>query len=178
MSVLLLIFPFAYPFAPIQLTLVSSLTIGLPSFVLALQPSRDRVSGRFLRNVIMRALPGGVCTAALIIPLMALSGRLGFSQDVVSTLSTLIAGYSGLVVLLLTCLPLNALRAGLVAIMAALFAGAVVVLPQVFYLSAVSGGQWWVLASAAVLAPAIQIGLGALVRRFRRSKAVEHGVAG
>lgn len=92
MSVLLLIFPFAYPFAPIQLTLVSSLTIGLPSFVLALQPSRDRVSGRFLRNVIMRALPGGVCTAALIIPLMALSGRLGFSQDVVSTLSTLIAG--------------------------------------------------------------------------------------
>lgn len=53
----------------------------------------------------------------------------------VSTLSTLIAGYSGLVVLLLTCLPLNALRAGLVAIMAALFAGAVVLLPQVFYLS-------------------------------------------
>ena len=178
LSVLLLIFPFAYPFAPIQLTLVSSLTIGLPSFVLALQPSRDRVSGRFLRNVIMRALPGGVCTAALIIPLMALSGRLGFSQDVVSTLSTLIAGYSGLVVLLLTCLPLNALRAGLVAIMAALFAGAVVLLPQVFYLSPVSGGQWWVLASAAVLAPAIQIGLGALVRRFRRSEAVEHGVAG
>lgn len=178
LSVLLLIFPFAYPFAPIQLTLVSSLTIGLPSFVLALQPSRDRVSGRFLRNVIMRALPGGVCTAALIIPLMALSGRLGFSQDVVSTLSTLIAGYSGLVVLLLTCLPLNALRAGLVAIMAALFAGAVVLLPQVFYLSPVSGGQWWVLASAAVLAPVIQIGLGALVRRFRRSKAVEHSVAG
>ena len=178
LSVLLLIFPFAYPFAPIQLTLVSSLTIGLPSFVLALQPSRDRVIGRFLRNVIMRALPGGVCTAALIIPLMALSGRLGFSQDVVSTLSTLIAGYSGLVVLLLTCLPLNALRAGLVAIMAALFAGAVVLLPQVFYLSPVSGGQWWVLASAAVLAPVIQIGLGALVRRFRRSKAVEHGVAG
>ena len=80
--------------------------------------------------------------------------------------------------LLLTCLPLNALRAGLVAIMAALFAGAVVLLPQVFYLSPVSGGQWWVLASAAVLAPVIQIGMGALVRRFRRSKAVEHGVAG
>ena len=80
--------------------------------------------------------------------------------------------------LLLTCLPLNALRAGLVAIMAALFAGAVVLLPQVFYLSPVSGGQWWVLASAAVLAPAIQIGLGALVRRFRRSEVVEHGVTG
>ncbi len=176
LSVLLLIFPFAYPFAPIQLTLVSSLTIGLPSFVLALQPSRDRVSGSFLRNVIMRALPGGVCTAALIIPLMALSDRLGFSQDVVSTLSTLIAGYSGLVVLFLTCLPLNALRGGLVAAMAVLFAGAVL-LPRVFYLSPVSGGQWWVLASAAVLAPLIQIGLGALVRRFRRAEGMRQGAA-
>ena len=176
LSVLLLIFPFAYPFAPIQLTLVSSLTIGIPSFVLALQPSRDRVSGSFLRNVIMRALPGGVCTAALIIPLMAFSDGLGFSQDVVSTLSTLIAGYSGLVVLFLTCLPLNALRGGLVAAMAALFAGAVLLLPQVFYLSPVSGGQWWVLAAAAVLAPLIQIGLGALVRRFHRTETPANGV--
>lgn len=177
LSVLLLIFPFAYPFAPIQLTLVSSLTIGIPSFVLALQPSRDRVSGSFLRNVIMRALPGGVCTAALIIPLMAFSDGLGFSQDVVSTLSTLIAGYSGLVVLFLTCLPLNALRGGLVAAMAALFAGAVLLLPQVFYLSPVSGGQWWVLAAAAMLAPLIQIGLGALVRRFHRTEAPANSVA-
>lgn len=177
LSVLLLIFPFAYPFAPIQLTLVSSLTIGIPSFVLALQPSRDRVSGSFLRNVIMRALPGGVCTAALIIPLMAFSDGLGFSQDVVSSLSTLIAGYSGLVVLFLTCLPLNALRGGLVAAMAVLFAGAVLLLPQVFYLSPVSGGQWWVLAAAAVLAPLIQIGLGALVRRFHRTETPANSVA-
>lgn len=176
LSVLLLIFPFAYPFAPIQLTLVSSLTIGIPSFVLALQPSRDRVSGSFLRNVIMRALPGGVCTAALIIPLMAFSDGLGFSQDVISTLSTLIAGYSGLVVLFLTCLPLNALRGGLVAAMAVLFAGAVLLLPQVFYLSPVSGGQWCVLAAAAVLAPLIQIGLGALVRRFHRTETPANGV--
>ena len=177
LSVLLLIFPFAYPFAPIQLTLVSSLTIGIPSFVLALQPSRDRVSGSFLRNVIMRALPGGVCTAALIIPLMAFSDGLGFSQDVISTLSTLIDGYSGLVVLFLTCLPLNALRGGLVAAMAVLFAGAVLLLPQVFYLSPVSGGQWWVLAAAAMLAPLIQIGLGALVRRFHRTEAPANSVA-
>lgn len=176
LSVLLLIFPFAYPFAPIQLTLVSSLTIGIPSFVLALQPSRDRVSGSFLRNVIMRALPGGVCTAALIIPLMAFSDGLGFSQDVISTLSTLIAGYSGLVVLFLTCLPLNALRGGLVAAMAVLFAGAVLLLPQVFYLSPVSGGQWCVLAAAAVLAPLIQIGLSALVRRFHRTETPANGV--
>ena len=165
LSVLLLIFPFAYPFAPIQLTLVSSLTIGIPSFVLALQPSRDRVSGSFLRNVIMRALPGGVCTAALIIPLMAFSNRLGFSAETVSTLSTLIAGYSGMVALFLTCLPLNPLRGALVALMSAAFAAAVLFFPQVFYLTPIAGTQWAMLAAAAVLAPVVQVGLGALVRR-------------
>ena len=76
----------------------------------------------------------------------------------------------------LTCLPLNALRGGLVAAMAVLFAGAVLLLPQVFYLSPVSGGQWWVLAAAAVLAPLIQIGLGALVRRFHRTETPANGV--
>ncbi|MCI6378170.1 MAG: HAD-IC family P-type ATPase [Clostridiales bacterium] len=165
LSVLLLALPFVYPFAPIQLTLVSALTIGVPSFVLALQPSRDRVRGSFLRNVIMRALPGGVCTAALIIPLMAFSNRLGFSAETVSTLSTLIAGYSGMVALFLTCLPLNPLRGALVALMSAAFAAAVLFFPQVFYLTPIAGTQWAMLAAAAVLAPVVQVGLGALVRR-------------
>jgi cation-transporting ATPase E len=113
LSVLLMVLPFAYPFAPIQLTLVSSLTIGAPSFVLALQPSRERVKGNFLQNVIKRALPGGLCAAVLLLGLMAVSPALGLTADELGTLSTLIAGYSGLVVLLLTCMPLNALRAGL-----------------------------------------------------------------
>ncbi len=168
LSVLLLALPFVYPFSPIQLTLVSALTIGFPSVILALQPSRDRVSGNFLRNVIMRALPGGVCTAALLLPLMAFSHRLGFSPDTVSTLSTVIAGYSGVVVLVLTCLPLNALRAALVGVVSAVFATAVLFFPRVFYLTPISGMQWWVLLMAAVAAPRIQIGLGALVRRARR----------
>ncbi len=165
LSVLLLALPFVYPFAPIQLTLISALTIGVPSFVLALQPSRDRVRGSFLRNVITRALPGGVCTAALIIPLMAFSNRLGFSTETVSTLSTLIAGYSGMVALFLTCLPLNPLRGTLVALMTAVFAVAVLFFPQVFYLVPIAGKQWTILAGAAVLAPAVQVGLGALVRQ-------------
>ena len=48
LAAVLLVLPMAYPFAPIQLTLVSSLTIGFPSFVLALQPNRERVRGSFL----------------------------------------------------------------------------------------------------------------------------------
>jgi cation-transporting ATPase E len=152
LSVLLMVLPFAYPFAPIQLTLVSSLTIGAPSFVLALQPSRERVKGNFLRNVIKRALPGGLCAAVLLLGLMAVSPALGLTADELGTLSTLIAGYSGLVVLLLTCMPLNALRAGLLALMTAAFVLATLLLPQVFYFTPIVGRQWGILAAAAVLA--------------------------
>ena len=177
LSIILLLMPYAYPFAPIQLTLISALTIGFPSFVLALQPSRDRVRGSYLRNVIVRALPGGICSTALIVPLMALSRRFGLPSESLSTLSTIVAGYSGLVALFLTCLPLNALRGGLVALMAAAFALAVALLPEVFYLVPLTGNQWWMLAAVAVLAPLIQVGLGALIRRVHGDTAKAQHIA-
>ena len=58
-GILAIIFLFVnmpYPFMPIQLTLISTVTIGIPSFVLALEPNKERIKGKFLRNVISRAL--------------------------------------------------------------------------------------------------------------------------
>ena len=164
-SILTLALPVAYPFAPIQLTLVSTLTIGVPSFVLALQPSNERVSGSFLRNVVMRALPGGLCATVLVAAMLCLCPVLGLNHETASTLSTLVAGYSGLVALTLTCLPLDALRGGLVAAMAGLFCLLVGLWPQVFYLEPVQGVQWLLLLGAAVFAPAAQVSLGAWIRR-------------
>lgn len=78
LSLALLFLPFAYPFAPIQLTLISTLTIGAPSFILALQPSREKTKGRFLENILLRALPGGICTAARCWPPCACGSRWGW----------------------------------------------------------------------------------------------------
>lgn len=58
-GILAIIFLFVnmpYPFMPIQLTLISTVTIGIPSFVLALEPNKEIIKGKFLRNVISRAL--------------------------------------------------------------------------------------------------------------------------
>ena len=57
LSILTLFFISRYPFEPIQLTLISSLTIGIPSFFLALEANHARVEGNFLLNVLGRALP-------------------------------------------------------------------------------------------------------------------------
>ena len=58
-GILAIIFLFVnmpYPFMPIQLTLISTVTIGITSFVLALEPNKEIIKGKFLRNVISRAL--------------------------------------------------------------------------------------------------------------------------
>lgn len=54
----------AYPLAPIQLTLVSTVTIGVPAFFLALAPNAQRYRPGFLRRVLRFSIPVGLCVAA------------------------------------------------------------------------------------------------------------------
>ena len=174
---LLLVLPFAYPFAPIQLTLVSSLTIGLPSFVLALQPNRERVSGHFLTNVLRRAIPGGL-TVFMVCAGVLVAGRLlGLTEQEVSTLCTLLAAFSGLCVLVLACLPMDRVRVALSAGMAWAVLLSVLLFPNVFYLTPVAGNAVWVLAIAAVAVIALLAGLTALVTHVKPNATPPNGAS-
>ncbi|MGV9938892.1 HAD-IC family P-type ATPase [Streptomyces sp. NPDC003401] len=52
-----------YPFLPRHLTLLSTLTIGVPAFFLALAPNKERARPHFVRRVMRYAVPGGVLAA-------------------------------------------------------------------------------------------------------------------
>ncbi|MET9829551.1 cation-translocating P-type ATPase [Streptomyces sp. NPDC006385] len=52
-----------YPFLPRHLTLLSTLTIGVPAFFLALAPNKERAKPHFVRRVMRYAIPGGVVAA-------------------------------------------------------------------------------------------------------------------
>ena len=169
LSAALLVLPFAYPFAPIQLTLVSTLTIGLPGFVLALQPNRERVRGRFILNVLRRAVPGGITVGLVCVGVMLAGRPLGLSEPVVSTLCTLVAAFSGLCVLALACLPMDPLRAALTLLMAAGTVLAVTLFPGLFYLVPLTGDAVWVLIAALVAVLALLLSLtAAFGRRAKR----------
>ena len=99
-----------YPFIPIQLTLASVVTIGIPSFVLALQPNHDRVKGNFLTSVLRRAFPPAITIVLNIVVVFTASNILGFSYAETSTLSVAVTGYTSFILLYKTCLPLNPLR--------------------------------------------------------------------
>ena len=158
LSLLVLFLPASYPFQPIQLTLVSTLTIGLPSFLLAFEPDNKRVGPGFLRRVIMNALPGGIAVtvcAAAASPL----GRI-WQSDVCSTIATVSAGIVGLAMLFSVCLPFTRLRCAVFCGMCVLFAVASLFFGRIFYLVPLSAPQIGALAAIS----AVGVALIALLR--------------
>ena len=88
-SILAIIFVFAhmpYPFMPIQLSLIALVCIGIPSFILALEPNKERVKGRFIQNVISKSLPTALTTVVNIIIVAIISWYAGIPKEIYSTI--------------------------------------------------------------------------------------------
>lgn len=134
LSILTLFFMRNYPFEPIQLTLISSLTIGIPSFFLALEANHARVEGNFLINVLGRALPGALCVVFSIIYVNVLSLFFPVSKEIMSTMCVFMTGASSIVVLYRVSTPFTRKRFILFVTMTTLFILAIIFLPNVFSL--------------------------------------------
>ena len=89
----------AYPFVPIQLTLISTVTIGIPSFILALEPNNARIRGHFLRNVISKSLPTGITVALNILIISILNKCNIISNEHYSSLCVIATSICGLILL-------------------------------------------------------------------------------
>ncbi|MGW0899479.1 HAD-IC family P-type ATPase, partial [Streptomyces goshikiensis] len=63
LAILVVCFQVEYPFLPRHLTLLSTLTIGVPAFFLALAPNKERAKPHFVKRVMRYAIPGGVIAA-------------------------------------------------------------------------------------------------------------------
>ncbi|MEU6666504.1 HAD-IC family P-type ATPase [Streptomyces sp. NPDC046727] len=64
LAVLVVCWQVEYPFLPRHLTLLSTLTIGVPAFFLALAPNKERAKPHFVRRVMRYSVPGGVVAGA------------------------------------------------------------------------------------------------------------------
>lgn len=103
---------FPYPFVPIQLTLISALTIGVPSFFLALEPNHDLVKGKFLHNVLRRAFPGGLTAIFVILFAELFVYTFDLTLAELSTICVILMAVNGLMVIYYAARPLDAKRAG------------------------------------------------------------------
>ena len=111
----------AFPFLPRQLSALDGLTIGLPSFFLALQPGGQRYAPGFLRRSLSFAVPAGICTALCV---LAVSGYAqswgGYSQEAGQSAATVTLGLVAAWILVMASRPLNWTK---VLILAGMYAG-------------------------------------------------------
>ena len=164
-AVLFLFWEQAYPFQPIQFTLINAVSIGTPSLVLALEANRDRLRGSFIGNVLQRSVPGAATMTLNIVMLVAFSSFLGFTHTELSTLSVLITGYTGLLILFKVSIPFNPGRAFLLAAMAAAFVLALSFFPSLFEVTALTLPMLFVLAPMLLFATSLMAMIFHLVEK-------------
>ena len=110
LSFCILVLPFVYPFVPIHLTFVSSLTIGIPAFFMALEPNYRRLEGDFLKNVVKISLPSAVGVMVCILYVFLISLPANLLPAEISHLCVITIALNGLLVLTKVARPLTLLR--------------------------------------------------------------------
>jgi len=99
-----------YFFVPIQLTLITGFTIGIPSFILALEPNHDLVTGKFLLKIVSKSLPVALTVVFNVVLITAFKETFHLSYALSSTLSVFLTATTGFLFLYRICKPFNFLR--------------------------------------------------------------------
>ncbi len=143
MFALMFIFlPLAYPIEPIQLTLVGSLTIGIPSFVLALEKNYNRIEGDFLKKILSNALPAGmlvVTSILFVITLGYVTKTEAFYVEAICAYSLAIGSFINLINV---CRPMNRYRTMIIAGLVAVFVLIVIFASSFFELNLLNQRLW------------------------------------
>jgi ATPase, P-type (transporting), HAD superfamily, subfamily IC len=121
LSIIFIILGTGYPFQPSQLTPINALTVGIPTFILALEPNYTPPAGRFMRNVMEIALPAAICNILIICTIAVLGNHFNFPFFTTSSLSVFTIGLVGYCALLSISKPLIIRKKVMIGISFAIF---------------------------------------------------------
>ena len=110
LSVASVVFMFTYPLEPSQVSLISMFTIGVPAFFLALEPNKNMIKGRFLTNVLLKALPAAVTDALAVAALVIFGRTFDVNPTDISTAATMLLAIVGFMILYKISAPMNKFR--------------------------------------------------------------------
>ena len=157
-AMLAICFALAYPLVPAQISLVSIFTIGIPGFLLSQAPNHDLIKGRFISNILKRAVPGGL-TDMVVVMLMVIVGRMFHISTVeVSTCCTFLIAFVGMIMVWRASKPLDWYKRGSIAICVLGMVLAYIIMPNFFGMSRMGVQAWILLYALAIVAiPVLQI---------------------
>ncbi len=157
LSILFIFINMPYPFMPIQMTLISMFTIGIPSFILALEPNNERIKGNFFINIISKSIPAAISVVLNILSVILATNIFKLSIEEFLTISVILTGYTGLLLLFKISLPLNNIRKVLIILMSSGFAAGIIFGREIFSLALLNAKSLFILIFLLILSTAIFI---------------------
>ncbi len=107
LSILTIGFGIAYPLKPSQITLISLFTIGIPGLFLSQMPNKQLIKGRFMTNVLLKALPAGITDTIIIAAMLYYGDIFGVTAADIATSSTILLSIVGLMIVYEISKPLD-----------------------------------------------------------------------
>ena len=99
-----------YPMLPAQISYVAMFTIGMPGFLLTLEKNSRRISGHFLKNVLIRALPAALTDVLIVVAFILCGDVFNLSEGETSTAAAMLLSLVGFMILIYTSLPMTKWR--------------------------------------------------------------------
>lgn len=141
LSLITIFFGEAYPFEPIQMSLISACAVGIPTFLLAQENNYQKIDHTFLRHVFMNAFPAAVTITGCVFAVMVVCQDVYHSNAMLNTACVLVTGWNYMAALKTVYAPLNRYRKMIIYSMQCIFFLAAVVLQNLLTLGSLEFGM-------------------------------------
>lgn len=141
LSLLTICFGNAYPFEPIQMSLISACAVGIPTFLLAQENNYDKIDHTFLRHVFLNAFPAAITISACVFSIMLVCQNVYHSNDMLNTACVLVTGWNYMAALKTVYAPLNRYRKVIIYGMQFIFFAAAVIFQKLLSLGSLDFGM-------------------------------------
>lgn len=141
LSILTVFFGVAYPFEPIQMSLISACAVGIPTFLLNQESNYEKIDHTFLRHVFMNAFPTAITITFCVFTVMQVCQHIYQSTTMLSTACVLVTGWSYMSALKKVYSPMNLYRSIVIGGMQVLFFGAALCFQRILEFKALEFGM-------------------------------------
>ena len=141
LSLLTIFFGNAYPFEPIQMSLISACAVGIPTFLLAQENNYDKIDHTFLRHVFLNAFPAAITITSCVFAVMLVCQNVYHSNVMLNTACVLVTGWNYMAALKTVYAPLNTYRKVIIYGMQFIFFSAAVVFQKILALGSLDFGM-------------------------------------
>ena len=141
LSLLTIFFGNAYPFEPIQMSLISACAVGIPTFLLAQENNYEKIDHTFLRHVFINAFPAAITITFCVFAVMLVCQNVYHSNAMLNTACVLVTGWNYMAALKTVYAPLNRYRKIVIYGMQFIFFAAAVIFQKLLSLGSLDFGM-------------------------------------